>query len=86
MTLIISPAGEMTALYQEVLDLTALGHQRIERASHVEPDAEGRWWSQIIDGPKLGPFAQRSAALAAEVEWLVEHRLVKRAEETAAAD
>jgi len=75
MTLVIDPAGEITTIYQEVLDLAALGVQRIERASHVEPDDQGQWWAQIIDGPKLGPFALRSDALAAEVEWLMTHRL-----------
>src|SRR5262249_14488522 len=75
MTLIIDPAGEITTLYQEVIDLAALGAMRIERASHVEPDDLGQWWVQIIDGPTLGPFALRSEALAAEVEWLLQHRL-----------
>lgn len=75
MTLVIDPTGEITTLYQEVLDLAALGSMRIERASHVEPDDGGRWWAEIIDGPKLGPFTLRSEALAAEVEWLVKHRL-----------
>ena len=39
-------------------------------ASHVEPDASGRWFAQIIDGPVLGPFEQRSEAIAAELAWL----------------
>ncbi len=74
-TLVIHPDGEITTLYQEVLDLAALGVMKIERASHVEPDDQGRWWAQVIDGPLLGPFALRSEALAAEVEWLLKHRL-----------
>jgi hypothetical protein len=75
MDLVITPTGEITTIYSEVLDLTALGVQRIERASRVEPDEQGRWWAEIIDGPKLGPFDRRSEALAAEVAWLREHRL-----------
>lgn len=75
MELIINRTGEITTIYSEVLDLTALGTQQIERASHVEPDGKGRWWAEIIDGPKLGPFDRRSDALAAEVAWLLEHRL-----------
>ena len=75
MTLLIDPTGEITTIYQEVLDLAALGSQRIERASHVEPDAHGLWWAEIIDGPRLGPFQRRSDALAAEVDWLLKHRL-----------
>lgn len=77
MDLVISPTGEVTTLYTEVLDLAALGALNIARASQVEPDAEGRWFAHIIDGPTLGPFARRSQALAAEVAWLVEHRLAQ---------
>jgi hypothetical protein len=73
--LVISPTGEVTTLYTKVLELAALGALNIARASQVEPDAEGRWYIYIIDGPTLGPFARRSEALAAEVEWLVVNRL-----------
>ena len=75
MELVIQPNGDVTMIYSEVLDLTELGIQRIERASHVEPDKEGRWWAEIINGPNLGPFSRRSDALAAEVAWLLQHRL-----------
>lgn len=75
MDLIIKSNGEITTLYSEVLDLAGLGVQRIERASHVEPDIYGWWWAEIIEGPRLGPFKFRSEALAAEVAWLLEHRL-----------
>lgn len=34
-----------------------------------------RWIAQIIGGPRLGPFDDRSAAIAAEVEWLDENNL-----------
>lgn len=74
MELVVRPNGEVTTLYTEIIDLATLGDRRIERASHVEPDDQSRWWAEIIDGPKLGPFDRRSDALAAEVEWLVEHR------------
>ncbi len=75
MDVFVGTTGEITTLYQEVLDLAALGACRIERASHVEPDAAGQWWAEIVDGPRLGPFPRRSDALAAEVAWLTEHRL-----------
>ena len=75
MELIVSPTGEVTTLYTEVFDLAALGALNIARASQVEPDEQGRWFAHIIDGPTLGPFGRRSEALAAEVTWLVEHRL-----------
>lgn len=76
MDFFVSPEGTVTTLYSEVLDLAALGTARIERASHVEPDALGCWWADIIDGPRLGPFPRRSDAIAAEVAWLTEHRLL----------
>lgn len=76
MDLVVHPDGDVTTLYSELLDLSALGAMNIARASHVEPDAEGYWFAAIIEGPKLGPFARRSEALAAEVAWLTEHRLL----------
>lgn len=75
MDLFVGTSGEITTLYSEVLDLAALGALNIQRASHVEPDAAGQWWADIVEGPRLGPFARRSDALAAEVAWLTEHRL-----------
>ncbi len=75
MNLVIRPTGEITTIYSELLDLAELGRRQIERASHVEPDSQGHWWAEIINGPRLGPFPHRSQALAAEVAWLLEHRL-----------
>jgi hypothetical protein len=80
MELVVSPTGEVTTLYTEVLDLAALGALNIARANEVEPDEQGRWFAHIIDGPTLGPFARRSEALEAEVAWLIEHRLGQRHE------
>lgn len=42
------------------------------RASHVEPDDDGRWWADMgpMDGPVFGPFDLRGEALAAEHAWL----------------
>jgi hypothetical protein len=49
----------------------------IRRGSHVEPDEHGNWLCDLspVSGPLLGPFASRSAALAAEVDWLTQHWL-----------
>jgi hypothetical protein len=77
MELIVSPRGEITTIYSEVINLAALGLQRVQRASQVEPDAEGRWWAQVIDGPHLGPFERRSEAIAAEIDWLTRNRLLR---------
>lgn len=77
MLLRIDRQGQVHGLYTEVVDLAALGPLCIQRASNVEPDATGQWWADLspIAGPRLGPFGRRSEALAAEVEWLEEHRL-----------
>ena len=42
MQLVIRPNGTLRCLYDETLDLHAFGHPVINRASHVEPDADGR--------------------------------------------
>ena len=72
MQLVISPQGVGQCLYDETLDLTALGSLTMARASHVEPDALGQWWADLspLHGPKLGPFARRSQAIGAERTWL----------------
>ena len=77
MQLIILPTGEIRCLYDEAIDLAAIGHPVISRASHVEPDAEGQWWADLspVDGPILGPFHQRTEALGAEYVWLEEQWL-----------
>jgi hypothetical protein len=75
MELRIDPCGTVRCVYDETLDLNVLGPLTITRASHVEPDAEGRWWSDLspVRGPRLGPFNRRSEALAAEAAWLAAH-------------
>ena len=78
MDLFIAPDGSSLAIYDEAIDLHTLGTTIITRASHVEPDESGQWYADIVDGPKLGPFTRRSKALAAEVAWLTEHRLLPK--------
>ena len=78
MDLRIDPGGTVRCVYDESLDLSVLGAVTITRASHVEPDADGQWWSDLspVQGPRLGPFGRRSEALAAEAAWLAAHWLV----------
>lgn len=68
----IDPQGQITCIYGEAIDLSALGAISIERASHVEPDEHEQWWADLapVQGPRLGPFALRSLALQAEQAWL----------------
>jgi len=72
MDLVVSPWGEVRCVYDESIDLRALGMTTITRASHVEPDSHGRWWADLAptNGPVLGPFPCRSEALQAEKAWL----------------
>ncbi len=72
MQLIVQPDGNVRCLYDELIDLAALGRPRIHRASCVEPDGNGQWHVDLAlsGGPQLGPFTSRSAALQAEREWL----------------
>ncbi len=78
MELIVQADGSLRCLYDEAVDLSALGHVTIRRASHVEPTDNGQWQADLspVGGPVLGPFALRSQALAAEVEWLRRHWLL----------
>jgi hypothetical protein len=72
MTLLVDARGRVLCLYAEAIDLHTLGVLAIRRASHVEPDAAGRWWADLVPlkGPRLGPFARRSEALQAEYTWI----------------
>jgi len=72
MHLVVAPDGTVRAVYAETIDLAALGRPTIARASHVEPDRDGRWHADLrpMLGPVLGPFGRRSEALEAELAWL----------------
>ena len=75
MQLVIDRQGHVRSLYDETINLAALGRATIVRASHVDPDERGLWHADLapVDGPKLGPFACRNQALAAEQTWLEAH-------------
>ena len=81
MQLVIAPDGAVRCLYDESIDLSSLGRPVITRGSHVEPDRHGQWHADLApcNGPKLGPFDQRSEALAAERRWLKTHWLTPTA-------
>jgi hypothetical protein len=76
MELVVDANGGVKCIYDEGLDLRALGKLRITRASHVEPDSDGNWWADMgpSGGPVLGPFGTRGEALAAETGWLLASR------------
>jgi hypothetical protein len=76
-TLLVWLDGQVRCLYDETIDLASIGALHIRRASHVEPDSSGRWWTDLspAGGPVLGPYPLRSEALTAEQQWL-EHGFV----------
>ncbi len=79
MHLIIDTAGTVRCVYDETVDLAAMGNLHVKRASHVEPDAHGRWTADLspVGGPLLGPFTLRSEALAAVQQWLEQNWLTR---------
>jgi hypothetical protein len=82
MRLMIDRHGSIRCLYTEVLDLSCFGLLAVRRASHVEPDSAGQWWTDLspVHGPRLGPFDLRSQALRVEQSWLEAHWLPRSAE------
>ena len=65
--------GLVTFIWHD--DLACLlgeGKGTVMRASHVEPNAEGKWTADLspVGGPKFGPYVLRQTALDAEVQWL----------------
>jgi hypothetical protein len=74
MEFFIASTGTVRCLYTEEFDLKLLGPLKIRRASHVEP-TDGGWTADLspLGGPTLGPFARRSEALSAEVDWIEAH-------------
>ena len=77
MQIVITRSGSIRCLYGEELELAALGQLKIDRGSHVEPTADGRWTADLspVNGPVLGPFDRRSQALEAERAWLEQNWL-----------
>ena len=53
MDLLVLPDGTVRAIYAEEIDLGLLGSPSITRASHVEPDEQGRWRADLsaVTGP-----------------------------------
>jgi hypothetical protein len=78
MDLLIESSGTVRCVFGEQIDLGQLGRLSIRRGSHVEPTPDGQWTADLslVQGPLLGPFPTRTAALNAEVTWLQEHWLL----------
>jgi len=72
MQLIVKPNGTIHSVYSDTFDFKTLGETTIRRASHVEPDKQGRWIADLspVGGPELGPFERHQEALDAEIVQL----------------
>lgn len=76
-TINIDSAGIIEFVWDDEIEtLRDEGKTRIVRASHVEPTEDGRWIADMAPsgGGILGSFSTRGEALAAEREWLKQHR------------
>ena len=82
MQLVIQSDGHVRCVYSEEIPLCTLGSLEICRGSHVEPADNGQWFADLspVEGPLLGPFEQRSSALAAELDWLEKNWLTSSAQ------
>jgi len=69
--------GRISFVYtDELADLLVEGRATVRRVSHVEYDNGLKGWTADmgpVNGPVLGPFANRQEGLAAERAWLAEH-------------
>lgn len=75
MDIFINGDGSMQFVHDDDLAEALSGGVTVtRRASHVEPDEQGRWMVDLspVGGPLVGPFSRRDAALAWEVEWLTQ--------------
>jgi hypothetical protein len=68
MEMVVGTDGGVRCIYDEALDLRALGKLQITWVSHVERDAEGL--EGLRGAVRWGPFRGRSEALVAERESL----------------
>ena len=73
---VVDVDGSIVSVYSDALRFE--GRAAIRRASHVEPTADSTWTADLspVGGPVLGPYTTRTAALAAEYEYLT-HRLTQ---------
>ncbi len=60
MQLRVEPDGTVRCLYAEMIELSVIGPLSIRRASHVEPDAAGKWWADLSPVRRPDPWARSS--------------------------
>ena len=77
--IVVLSHGNVRHVYTEQIGLDSLGTAQITRGSHVEPDTDGTWTADLspVGGPCLRGYEHRSDALAAELEWLHQHWLIR---------
>lgn len=63
--------GTIECLHTDDIDLTAIGHLEVRRASHVKfVETAQKWSVTLVDGTNLGLFKTRKKALVTEVDYL----------------
>lgn len=79
--IIVSKTGEIRFIHDDDLleAFKETGIVTTRRASQVEPTAGGQWTADLraVNGPVLGPFQRRDAALQEEVNWLRQNQIPK---------
>ena len=77
-TITIEDDGTLVFVHTDALvDLMDQGRSETRRVSEVEPAPGGGWTARMIcdeAAPVLGPFRTRGEALAAERQWLADHK------------
>lgn len=70
----IDEDGTVRSIYADELKpmMKSLGECAVTRASHVEPDGDGKWLVDLtpVDGTIHHGFDTRAEALAFEIDWL----------------
>lgn len=72
---IVVSGDQIRFIHQDdLVEMLLVGKSTTRRASHVELSQDG-WNADLrpVNGPVLGPFARRDAALQAEAQWLREN-------------
>jgi len=75
MEIYIDRTGNASCIYDEAINLSAIGAVSIRRASHVEPGRTGRVAGGHGDSRRsqAGPVYRRSEALASEEQYILSH-------------
>lgn len=76
--IVVGKKGKIRFIHDDDLAaaMAPIGKATTQRASHVEPDTNGKWKVDLspVGGPVLKGFTRRDHASNAEVKWLKRHQ------------